>query len=424
LSGHYFEGEKYRMKARVVITGLGMITPLAVGVESTWEKLIAGHSGIKPITRFDSTGFDTTIAGEVQDFKVEDYISAKQAKRMDLFTQFAVAASLMAVKDAGLEITDELSPQVGTILGCGLGGLPTLEKYHQILMEKGPRKVSPFFIPMLIANMAPGMVAIHCGAKGPNICTVSACASGAHAIGDAFKAIQRGVAKVMITGGVEAVITPLAVAGFNAMKALSTCNATPEKASRPFDLNRNGFIMSEGGGLIILEELEFARRRGAKIYGEIVGYGASGDAYHMTAPSPDGSGAVFCIQQALADAQVSADAIDYINAHGTSTKLNDLSETLSIKKVFGERAYKIPISATKSMTGHLLGGAGAVEAIFTILSLQRRVLPPTINYETPDPECDLDYIPNQTREVSIRLGMSNSFGFGGTNAVLLFKRFD
>ncbi|OPX19039.1 MAG: beta-ketoacyl-[acyl-carrier-protein] synthase II [Desulfobacca sp. 4484_104] len=411
------------MSARVVITGLGLITPLGVGVEASWQHLLEGRSGIGPISRFDAKGFDTRIAGEVKDFQPEAFIPAKLTRRTDLFSQFALAASVMAMQDAGLTITDELSPQIGTIVGCGLGGLNTIEKYHAILLEKGPRKVSPFFIPMLIANMAPGLVAIHFGVKGPNTSTVTACASGAHAIGDAFKVIQRGAAKVMITGGVEAVITSLAIAGFNAMKALSTRNDEPQRASRPFDRDRDGFIVGEGGGILILEELEFARRRGAKIYGEIIGYGLSGDAYHMTAPSPDGTGAVLCMQQALEDGHINIEEVDYINAHGTSTQLNDLSETLALKKVFGPQAYQIPISATKSMTGHLLGGAGAIEAIFTVLSLQQGILPPTINYENPDPQCDLDYVPNQAREVPIRIAMSNSFGFGGTNAVLVLKRF-
>ncbi|MFP3867122.1 MAG: beta-ketoacyl-ACP synthase II [Desulfobacteraceae bacterium] len=412
------------MSARVVITGLGLITPLGIGVVASWQNLLAGHSGIGPITRFPTNGFDTTIAGEVSGFEPAEFIPAKLARRTDLFSQFALAAAVLAMQDAGLTITPEQSPQIGTIVGCGLGGLSTIEKYHALLLEKGPRKVSPFFIPMLIANMAPGLVAMHFGAQGPNTSTVTACASGAHAIGDAFKVIQRGAAKVMITGGVEAVITPLAIAGFNSMKALSTRNDEPQKASRPFDRDRDGFVVGEGGGILILEELEFARRRGAKIYGEIIGYGMSGDAYHMTAPSPDGSGAVLCMQQALEDAKISIDEVDYINAHGTSTPLNDLSETLALKKVFGPRAYRIPISATKSMTGHLLGGAGAIEAIFTVLGLQHGILPPTINYEHPDPQCDLDYVPNQAREMPIRIAMSNSFGFGGTNAVLLFKRFE
>lgn len=411
------------MNVRVVVTGLGMITPLGIGVEPTWQGLLAGKSGIGPITSFDTTGFETTIAGEIKDFNPETYMSPKLVKRMDRFVQVAVATAVLAMEDGKLEITPDLQPHVGSIVGCGLGGLATIEKYHKILLEKGPKRISPFFIPMLIPNMAPGMVAMHFGAQGPNTSTVTACASGAHAVGDAFKTIQRGAAKAMITGGVESVITPLGVAGFNSLKALSTRNDAPEKASRPFDLNRDGFVMAEGGGIIIMEELEFAKARGAKIYAEVAGYGLSGDAYHMTAPSPDGTGAVLCMQQALADARLHPDSVDHINAHGTSTPLNDVSETMAIKKVFGERAYKIPVSATKSMTGHLLGGAGAVEAVISILSLINNVAPPTINYETPDPECDLDYVPNQARQVPIDVVMSNSFGFGGTNAVLVFKKF-
>jgi 3-oxoacyl-[acyl-carrier-protein] synthase II len=411
------------MSIRVVVTGLGMITPLGIGVESNWQALLAGKSGIGPITQFDTTGFETTIAGEIKNFNPEAFMSPKLIKRMDRFVQVAVASAVLAMQDGLLEITPDLQPQVGSIVGCGLGGLATIEKYHKILLEKGPKRISPFFIPMLIPNMAPGMVAMQFGAQGPNISTVTACASGAHAVGDAFKTIQRGAAKAMITGGVESVITPLGVAGFNSLKALSTQNDTPEKASRPFDLNRDGFVMAEGGGILIMEELEFAKARGAKIYAEVAGYGLSGDAYHMTAPSPDGAGAVLSMQQALADAGLHPDDVDHINAHGTSTPLNDASETMAIKKVFGERAYKIPVSATKSMTGHLLGGAGAVEAIISILSLINNIAPPTINYETPDPECDLDYVPNQSRQVSINVVMSNSFGFGGTNAVLVFKKY-
>lgn len=411
------------MRVRVVVTGLGMLTPLGIGVESTWQGILAGKSGIGPITSFDTTGFETTIAGEIPEFQPEKYMAPKLIKRMDRFVQMAVAAAVMAMEDAKLEITPDLQPLVGAIVGCGLGGLATIEKYHKVLLERGPKKISPFFIPMLIPNMAPGMVAMQFGAMGPNISTVTACASGAHAVGDAFKTIQRGAAKAMITGGVESVITPLGVAGFNSLKALSTNNAEPEKASRPFDLHRDGFVMAEGGGIMIMEELQFAKARGAKIYAEVAGYGLTGDAYHMTAPSPDGTGAVLCMQQALADAGLTPDDVDHINAHGTSTPLNDASETMAIKKVFGERAYTIPVSATKSMTGHLLGGAGAVEAILAILSLLQKTAPPTINYETPDPECDLDYVPNQARQVPMDVVMSNSFGFGGTNAVLIFKRY-
>lgn len=411
------------MNKRVVITGLGMITPLGIGVDPTWSGLIAGKSGIGPITSFDATGFETRIAGEIKGFEPEKYMSPKLIKRMDRFVQMAVATAVLAMQDAGLEIAPELQPHVGSIVGCGLGGLATIEKYHRVLLEKGPKRITPFFIPMLIPNMAPGMVAMQFGAQGPNTSTVTACASGAHAVGDAFKTIQRGAAKAMITGGVESVITPLGVAGFNSLKALSTHNEEPEKASRPFDLNRDGFVMAEGSGIMIMEDLEFAKARGAKIYAEVAGYGLSGDAYHMTAPSPDGTGAILCMQQALADAGFRPEDVDHINAHGTSTPLNDVAETMAIKKVFGKRAYKIPVSATKSMTGHLLGGAGAVEAIISILSLIHGIAPPTINYETPDPECDLDYVPNQARQADIKVVMSNSFGFGGTNAVLVFKKF-
>lgn len=411
------------MSVRVVITGLGLITPLGIGVEPTWQGIVAGRSGIGHITSFDTTGFETTIAGEIKDFKPEAYLSPKLIKRMDRFVQVAVATAILAMQDAQLEIIPELQPHIGSIVGCGLGGLATIEKYHKILLEKGPKRITPFFIPMLIPNMAPGMVAMQFGAQGPNTSTVTACASGAHAVGDAFKTIQRGAAKAMITGGVESVITALGVAGFNSLKALSTRNDEPEKASRPFDLHRDGFVMAEGGGILIMEELEFARARGAKIYAEVAGYGLSGDAYHMTAPSPDGTGAILCMQQALADAGLKPEDVDHINAHGTSTPLNDVAETMAIKKVFGDRAYKIPVSATKSMTGHLLGGAGAVEAILSILSLLHNIAPPTINYETPDPNCDLDYVPNQARQTPINVVMSNSFGFGGTNAVLVFKKF-
>ena len=411
------------MSVRVVVTGLGMLTPLGIGVEPTWQGIIAGKSGIGPITSFDTSGFETTIAGEIPEFQPQQYMSPKLIKRMDRFVQMAVAAAVMAMEDAGLQITPELQPQIGAIVGCGLGGLATIEKYHKVLLERGPKKISPFFIPMLIPNMAPGMVAMHFGAQGPNTSTVTACASGAHAVGDAFKIIQRGAAKAMITGGVESVITPLGVAGFNSLKALSTRNDEPAKASRPFDLQRDGFVMAEGGGIMIMEELEFAQARGARIYAEVAGYGLSGDAYHMTAPSPDGTGAVLCMQQALADAGLTADEVDHINAHGTSTPLNDVSETMAIKKVFGKRAYQIPVSATKSMTGHLLGGAGAVEAILSILSIDQGMAPPTINYENPDPQCDLDYVPNEARRQDINVVMSNSFGFGGTNAVLIFKKY-
>lgn len=412
------------MKRRVVVTGLGLVTPNGIGVETAWKNICEGKSGIGLITRFDTNGFETKIAGEVKDFKPEQYIEKKEIKKMDLFIQYALAATKEALEDAQLKITPENCERIGVIVGTGLGGLPNIEKYHQILMERGPSRVSPFFIPMVIANLASGHIAIQFGAKGPNTCVVTACATGAHCIGDAFRAISYGDADVIIAGGTEANITPLCVSGFNAMKALSTRNEEPQKACRPFEKNRDGFVIGEGAGILILEELEFALQRKAKIYAELVGYGYTGDAYHITAPPPDGEGAARCMKMAIKDAGLKPEEIDYINAHGTSTPLNDVTETIAIKTVFGEHAKKIPISATKSMTGHLLGAAGSTEAIFTILSIRDGILPPTINYEEPDPECDLDYVPNQARKQSIRVGMSNAFGFGGTNATLIFKKFE
>jgi 3-oxoacyl-[acyl-carrier-protein] synthase II len=388
-----------------------------------WRRILNGESGIGPITRFDASAHDTRIAGEVKNFNPEEYVSAREVRRMDLFILYALAATRIAVESAGLDMTKEDPERVGVIVGTGLGGLPTLEKYHSILLEKGPGRISPFFIPMLIANEAPGNIAIQYGIKGPNLSIVTACATGAHSIGDAFRVIQYGDAEVMVAGGTEANLTPLSVGGFNALKALSTRNDAPEKASRPFDKERDGFVIGEGAGIVILEELEHARMRGATIYAEVAGYGYNGDAYHITAPCPDGDGSMRCIRMALKDAGISPDEVDYINAHGTSTDLNDSSETLAIKGVFGERAYKIPVSSTKSMIGHLLGAAGAVEAIFITLAIRDQVCPPTINYEYPDPECDLDYVPNTAREHAIDVAVSNSFGFGGTNAVLVFKRF-
>ncbi len=412
------------MKRRVVITGFGLTTPLGVGRDDVWRRILNGESGIGPITRFDASAHATRIAGEVKDFKPEDYVSAREVRRMDLFVLYALAATKLAMEGAGLDMGCEDPERVGVIVGTGLGGLPTLEKYHSILLEKGPGRISPFFIPMLIANEAPGNIAIQYGIKGPNLSIVTACATGGHSIGDAFRVIQYGDADVMVAGGTEANLTPLTVGGFNALKALSTRNDAPEKASRPFDKERDGFVVGEGAGIVILEELEHARRRGATIYAEVAGYGYNGDAYHITAPCPDGDGSIRCIKMALRDAGISPDEVDYINAHGTSTDLNDSSETLAIKGVFGARAYKIPVSSTKSMTGHLLGAAGAVEAIFSTLAIRDRVCPPTINYEYPDPECDLDYVPNTAREHAVDVAVSNSFGFGGTNAVLVFKRFE
>jgi 3-oxoacyl-[acyl-carrier-protein] synthase II len=360
----------------------------------------------------------------VKNFNPELYIDKKEIKRMDLFVQYAIAATKEALEDAQLAITPENSEKIGVIVGTGLGGLPTLEKYHKILLERGPGRISPFFIPMLIANLASGHIAIQFGPKGPNTCVVTACATGAHCIGDAFRAIVYGDAEAMIAGGTEANITPLTIGGFNAMKALSTKNDEPEKACRPFEKNRDGFVVAEGAGIVLLEELKFALNRNAKIYGELVGYGYTGDAYHITAPSPDGDGAVRCMRMALKDAGLKLEDVEYINAHGTSTPLNDLTETLAIKTVFGDHAKKVPISATKSMTGHLLGAAGSTEAIFTLLAIRDGIMPPTINYEEPDPQCDLDYVPNVARRQPLNIAMSNAFGFGGTNATLIFKKFE
>jgi 3-oxoacyl-[acyl-carrier-protein] synthase II len=411
------------VKRRVVVTGLGLVTPVGIGVAETWEALCRGKSGIGPITRFDAGAYKTRIAGEVKGFRAEDFMSPKLVKRLDVFIHYALAAARMALEQSRLTISPALAPQVGVLTGCGLGGLYTIEATHNVLLSRGPDRVSPFFIPMIIANMAPGQIAIEHGAKGPNLSVETACAAGAHAIGDSFKLIQRGAAKAMICGGVESVIAPLAVSGFNAMRALSTRNDEPEKASRPFEKDRDGFVIGEGSGLMVLEDLDFARERGASILAEIVGYGLTGDAYHMTAPSPDGDGAIRCMRMALEDAGVPPEEVQYINAHGTSTDLNDAAETKAIKEVFGGHAYRLAVSSTKSMTGHLLGGAGGVEGVFTVLAIREGLLPPTINYETPDPDCDLDYVPNQARRVDITYGLSNSFGFGGTNAVLLFKKY-
>jgi 3-oxoacyl-[acyl-carrier-protein] synthase II len=411
------------LKRRVVITGMGLVIPNGIGVKTAWRNVCEGRSGIGPITRFDTNGFDTKIAAEVKDFNPELYIDKKEIKKTDLFIQYAVGAAHEAIEDSGLQITGENADRIGVIVGTGLGGLPTLEKYHRILLEKGPSRISPFFIPMLIANLAAGHIAIRFGAKGPNSCVVTACATGAHCIGDAFRAIQYGDADAIIAGGTEANIAPLTIGGFNAMKALSTRNDEPQKACRPFEKHRDGFVVAEGAGIVILEELEYALKRGARIYGEIVGYGYTGDAHHITAPSPDGDGAVRCMRMAIKDAGLQPEEVDYINAHGTSTWLNDKTETLAIKTVFGEYAKRIPVSATKSMTGHLLGAAGSTEAIFTLLAIVEGILPPTINYEEPDPECDLDYVPNVARRQSVRIGMSNAFGFGGTNAVLILRSF-
>lgn len=405
------------------MTGMGLVIPTGIGVETAWKNICEGKSGIGFLTRFDPDGFETKITGEVKGFNPELYIDKREIKKADLFVQYVLAATKEALEDAQLNITPENSERVGVTVGTGLGGLPTLEKYHKVLMERGPGRISPFFIPMLIANMASGQIAIQFGVKGPNTCMVTACATGAHCIGNAFRAIVYGDAEAMITGGTEANITPLTIGGFNAMKALSTRNDQPEKACRPFEKNRDGFVVAEGSGILILEALEFALKRNAKIYGELIGYGYTGDAYHITAPPPDGEGAARCMQMAIKDAGLRPEDIDYINAHGTSTPLNDLTETRAIKTVFGEHAKRIPVSGTKSMTGHLLGAAGSTEAIFTLLAIQDGIIPPTINYEEPDPECDLDYVPNVARRQPLEVAMSNAFGFGGTNATLIFKKF-
>ncbi len=402
---------------------MGLVIPIGIGVETAWKNVCEGKSGIGPLTRFDANGFETKIAGEIKNFNPELYIDKKEIKKMDLFIQYSLAATKEALEDAQLTITAENSERTGVIVGTGLGGLPSIERYHKILLEKGPGRISPFFIPMLIANLASGHIAIQFGAKGPNTCVVTACATGGHCIGDAFRAIVYGDAEAMIAGGTEANITPLTIGGFNAMKALSTRNNEPEKACRPFEKNRDGFVVAEGAGILILEELQFALKRKAKIYGELIGYGYTGDAYHITAPSPDGDGAVRCMKMAMKDAGLKPEDVDYINAHGTSTSLNDFTETLAIKAVFGNHAKEVPISATKSMTGHLLGAAGSTEAIFTILAIRDGIMPPTINYEEPDPQCDLDYVPNVARRKPIKVAMSNAFGFGGTNATLVFKKF-
>ncbi len=412
------------MGRRVVVTGVGLVTPLGTGVEKTWNGLCAGKSGIGPITRFDASEVGVTIAAEVKDFQVEEHIDKKVAKHLDLFVQYAVAAAGEALRDADFQITDANAARVGSIMGCGLGGLPTIEKYHQVALEKGTKRITPFFIPMVIPNMGAGQISIIYGTKGPNLSLTTACAAGTHAVGEAFRSIANAECDVAITGGSESVICPLAVGGFHSMKALSTRNDDPEKASRPFDKDRDGFIISEGAGVLILEALEHAQARGARIYAEVVGYGLSGDGYHMAAPPEDGDGAVRCMRMALQDAGMQPEDLDYVNAHGTSTPLNDVVETRAIKKVFGAHAYRLAISSTKSMTGHMLGGAGGIESVFTALAIKHQMAPPTMNLENPGPECDLDYVPNKARAMKIRAAMSNSFGFGGTNAVLIMKRYE
>lgn len=412
------------MKRRVVVTGLGMVTPLGTGVQKNWDAVCSGKSGIGIITKFDPTPYKSQIAGEVKDFNSRDFLAKQQVRRFDIFVHYAVASARMALEESGLKIDSHNAHRVGCITGSGLGGLSMLEHYHQILIEKGPDRISPFFIPGMIANMAPGLMAIEFGARGPNISVETACAASCHSVGESYRLIRDGIADAMITGGSEAVVTPLALSGFCSMKALSTRNDEPEKASRPFDLDRDGFVMGEGAGILILEDLDHALERGAPIYAEMIGYGMSGDAYHVTAPDPKGVGATLCMKAALADAGLKPEDLDYVNAHGTSTQLNDASETKAIKAVFGAHAYKLALSSTKSMTGHLLGGAGGVAAIYTVLSIKHGVMPPTTNYETPDPACDLDYVPNKAREGSIKTALVNSFGFGGTNATLVFGAFE
>jgi 3-oxoacyl-[acyl-carrier-protein] synthase II len=410
------------MKRRVVITGLGIVSPIGNSKDKFWESLCAGKSGVSKITSFDASAYTSRIAGEVRDFDATAYMSSKDVKRSDRFTQFAVAAACMSVKDANLELANTDPCRVGCIIGSGIGGIHTIEREHRVLLNKGPSRVSPFFIPMLIVNMASGMVAIKLGIKGPNSCSVTACASSNHSIGEAFRIIQNGYADIMFAGGSEAAISPMAVSGFCAAKALSTMNDDPRRASRPFDKHRNGFVMSEGSGIVLLEEYEHARKRGAEIYAEVIGYGMSCDAYHMTAPDPDGKGAIRCMQEALKDAKTDPEDIDYINAHGTSTMLNDAMETKAIKIVFKAHAKNIAVSSTKSMTGHLLGAAGGVELAASALIISRGIITPTINYEYPDPECDLDYVPNESRKKQVCTVISNSLGFGGHNATVVIKK--
>ena len=412
------------MTRRVVITGIGMATPLGIGVDNVWQALLEGKSGAGPITRFDASNFSTRIACEVKDFDPTQWIEPRLSKTLDRFIQLAMTAAEIAFQDASPQFTESEAERVGVFVGAGLGGVETIENTMETLLARGPRRISPYFVPAIIVNLASGQISIRYNCKGPNLSQVSACSTGAHAIGDAFRTIRHGYADVMIAGGSEAAVSRLGVGGFCAAKALSKRNDDPTKASRPFDGDRDGFVVGEGAGIVILEELERATKRGAKIYAEVAGYGLNGDAFHITQPAPEGAGAQRCMRMALDDAQVNPEEIEYINAHGTSTKVNDATETLAIKKVFGEHAYRTAVSSTKSMTGHLLGAAGGVETSITALALHRSVLPPTINYETPDPECGLDYVPNMAREKRIRVALSNSFGFGGTNACLVLRRFE
>jgi 3-oxoacyl-[acyl-carrier-protein] synthase II len=405
-----------------VVTGLGAVSPLGIGVEKTWKAVCAGESGIDRVTRFDPTDYPSQIAGEVKNFNPTDFIDAKEVKKMDTFIHYAVAGSQMVMDDSGLKVSSENAERIGVYIGSGIGGLQAIEQWHKVLLEKGPKRVTPFFIPMSIINLAPGQVGIRFGLKGPNSCAVTACATGNNCIGDAFRLIQRGDADAMIAGGTEAAITPLSMAGFAASRALSTRNDDPKRASRPFDRDRDGFVLGEGAGVVLLEELETAKRRGAKIYAEIIGYGLTADAYHITAPSETGEGAIRCMQNALKDGEIRPDEVDYINAHATST-MADAIETLAMKRVFGEAIGRTAISATKSMTGHLLGAAGGIEAVFSVLSIRDGIIPPTINLDHPDPQCDLDYTPLRARQREVNVVLSNSFGFGGINATLIFRRY-
>jgi 3-oxoacyl-[acyl-carrier-protein] synthase II len=412
------------MQRRVVVTGIGLVSSLGIGTEANWEALCLGCSGIAPITKFDTTDFSARIAGEVKNFDPLRFIEKKDVKKVDIFIQYAIAASHFAVEDAKLDVTPEMAPRVGVFIASGIGGFTTIEREHKALLDGGPRKISPFFIPSAIINLAAGQVSIRLGAKGPNSATCTACSASAHAIGDAYEIIRRSAADVMIAGGSEAAITPMGVGGFAAMRALSTRNDEPQRASRPFDKDRDGFIVGEGAGVLVLEEYEYARRRGARVYAELVGYGMSADAYHITAPSEDGDGPFRVMNAAIESAGIRPDQVDYINAHGTSTPHGDKIETLAIKRCFGSHASKLAVSSTKSMTGHLLGAAGGLEAGITALAVHHQIAPPTTNQEHPDPECDLDYIPNVKRAIPMHYALSNSFGFGGTNAALLFKRYE
>ena len=412
------------MERRVVITGIGLVSSLGIGTGATWDALLAGTSGVGRVTRFDVTGFAAQIAAEVRGFDPLQFVEKKDVKKMDVFIQYAIAAAQFAMDDSQLRITPANATEVGVFIGSGIGGFATIEREHQVLLEHGPRRISPFFIPAMIINLAAGQVSIRFGAKGPNLATCTACSASAHAVGESFEIIRRGDADAMIAGGSEAAITPMSVGGFAALRALSTRNDEPARASRPFDKERDGFVIGEGAGILVMEELEHARRRGARIYAEVVGYGISGDAYHITAPSEDGDGGVRVMRMALKKAKIAPEAVDYINAHGTSTPFNDRLETLAIKTCFGDHARRLAVSSPKSMTGHLLGGAGGLEAGITALAIHHQVAPPTINLEHPDPDCDLDYVPHTPRAMPIQYALSNSFGFGGTNAALLLKRYE